>query len=140
MSYWTHINGSIRIDHIRFEEEDTLDFDEIFGKEWDFGEWDKAEEEYYLPSGSEGSLKKSVWVNPKLNSVPAYTVTIFGDLRDVETEHKFEEWLNNVTEIFEPIMIRSLIFRVDNGYGQSFIYTWNGEQIIKKEVEQCHTK
>lgn len=135
MSYWTHVNGSIRINHIRFEEEDTLDFDEIFGKEWDYGEWDKAEEEYCLPSGSEGSLKKSVWVNPELHSVPAYVVTIFGDLRDVESEYEFDEWLNKITETI-GLAIRSLIFRVDIDYRKSIIYTWNGEQIVKNCVDE----
>ena len=72
MSNWTHVAGIIRIDGLRCLDNvlDKPDFDEIIGKEclWESPEevWDDAKKnpEKYLPMGSEGSLQKTVWVNP----------------------------------------------------------------------------
>ena len=69
MSNWTHVAGIIRIDDLRLK--DTIpDFDKLIGKELHFMDtiamWDEARDhpERYLPQGSEGSLMKSVWINP----------------------------------------------------------------------------
>lgn len=96
MSNWTHVAGIIRLDSFRFNGEP--DFDKLFGKElqWnsDESEWVKADEcpEKYLPVGSEGSLSKTIWVNPDKSHIPAYTVSIFGDLRDHESAKSIIEW------------------------------------------------
>ena len=88
MSNWSHVAGIIRIDDIRPLNPNVFDADKLIGKELLFTDssetWDYAFEhpEEYLPLGSEGSLIKTVWINPKENDMDAYTVSIFGDLRD----------------------------------------------------------
>lgn len=89
MSCWLHVAGVMRIDDIRlgYDAKDP-DFDEVIGKECHYDDdeevWDDFQKhpENYLPMGSEGSLRKSVWINPDKSHCAAYTVTIFGDLRD----------------------------------------------------------
>jgi hypothetical protein len=97
MSVWTHVAGIIRIDAIRLSDE-IPDFDEIIGKEcrWEspIEVWNDQEKhpDKYLPMGSEGSLEKSVWINPSTSCMSAYTVSVFGDLRDYETPELIRDW------------------------------------------------
>ena len=98
MSNWTHVAAIIRVDSIRFDNE-VKDFTKIFGKECLFEsseeEWDDAysHPDNYLPMGSEGSLEMSVWVNPDCGCLAAYTVSIFGDLRDHDDPRAIIDWL-----------------------------------------------
>ena len=98
MSNWTHVAAVIRIDDFRVFDAQTPDWDEIFGKEILFDEpydnWEDADNhpEKYLPMGSEGSLRKSVWTNPNKCNSAAYTVSIFGDLRDHDDPDEIIKW------------------------------------------------
>jgi hypothetical protein len=98
MSNWTHVAAIIRVDSIRFDNE-VKDFTKIFGRECLFESseevWDDAYRypNKYLPMGSEGSLKMSVWVNPDPGCLAAYTVSIFGDLRDHDDPQAIIDWL-----------------------------------------------
>lgn len=100
MSNWTHVAGIIRIDEIRLDER-TPDFDKIIGKECLFESsrdvWHDCNKhpEKYLPMGSEGSLHKSVWINPNRNAVAAYTVSVFGDLRDHDDPREIIDWFKD---------------------------------------------
>lgn len=100
MSNWTHVAGIIRVDCIRGLEVKP-DFAQIFGKELHWGSTPEEWEEYathpegYLPSGSEGSLTITVWDNPKKSHIAAYTVSIFGDLRDHENSDEIIEWFKD---------------------------------------------
>ena len=115
MSVWTHVAGIIRIDDIRLG--DTLpDFDKLIGKEcqWESPTevWDDMEcrPEDYLPMGSEGSLEKSVWINPDKGCMSSYTVSIFGDLRDYEDSESIIEWFKNkINEINEIKGVRQAV-------------------------------
>lgn len=97
MSDWTHVAAIFRVDGIRAVMPDP-DFDAIFGKEclWDSpGEtWDDWREhpDEYLPMGSEGTLEKSVWVNPDGSYAAAYAVSVFGDLRDYHSVDDVVVW------------------------------------------------
>ena len=97
MSIWTHVAGIIRVDSIREIEE--LDFTEIFGKELEYDDSNFGDAEnhpdQYLPFGSEGSLKMIIWDNPNKHQMAAYTVSIFGDLRDYDEPEKIIEWFKN---------------------------------------------
>lgn len=102
MSNWTHVAGVIRVDYIKWDDEDTeLDFDKLIGKEclWgsDYEVFEDANKhpELYLPMGSEGSLQKSVWINPNDSCTARYTVSIFGDLRDHDSCDEIIEWFKN---------------------------------------------
>lgn len=127
MSNWTHVAGIVRIDFIRFEEiseQEYLDaIDEIFGKEYDYDSprelWEEAGEhpEEFLPAGSEGSLHKSMWLNPDKSCMAAMTVSIFGDLRDHDSPGEIIEWFKGKCEN-EDLMIRNAVITVEN--------EWNG--------------
>ena len=108
MSNWTHVAGIIRIDDLRLG--DTIpDFDDLIGKELHYedtiAKWDDAHyyPEKYLPLGSEGSLMKSVWINPDEDMAAAYTVSIFGDLRDHDNAQEIIDWFKKICGRFASI-------------------------------------
>lgn len=88
MSAWTQVNGSIRIRRSGWV---NLNFDKIFK----VANWDNEESirTCNMPSGSEGSLKYSVYEDDK-----QYVVSIFGALRDFSLEQngtEISEWLQS---------------------------------------------
>jgi hypothetical protein len=97
MSNWTHVAGVMRVDYYIMGD-DELDFDKLLGKEChDYDTFVDAYKhpELYLPMGSEGSLRKSVWINPNDSYLARYTVSIFGDLRDHDSADEIIEWFKN---------------------------------------------
>ena len=122
MSCWCHVAAVIRIDDIRVDETQPVDWDELIGKEciWGSGKWEdyKVNPDKYLPMGSEGSLQKSVWVNPDLSHCAAYVVTIFGDLRDCYKEDADEiiKWFKAKCKQF-GLSIRQAMITVNYEYG-----------------------
>ena len=107
MSVWTHVAGCIRVDSFRFMPQP--DFKKIFVKElWD----EKDEGECNMPNGSEGSLDYRIIRNPNPDAMSAYTIAIFGDLRDFGKEDKEElvNWWNKVLN--ECSMIRQAVLQV----------------------------
>ena len=110
MSCWTHVAGVMRIDSLRLDElegsDNSVDFDKLIGKECLFDDddsvWKEQEEhpENFLPMGSEGSLRKSVWINPDPSHVAAYTVSIFGDLRDHYSAQSIIDWFKKKCDQF----------------------------------------
>lgn len=118
MSNWTHVAGIIRIDDLRLDEEKSKkDFIKIFGNELHFNssskEWHRAKEhpEEYLPLGSEGSLEMSVWVNEDNSCMAAYTVSVFGDLRDHDNPQSIVDWFKKKCE---QLWIRDATITVRN--------------------------
>ena len=96
MSVWTHVAGVIRVDCIRGMTKKP-DFDKIFVRElWD----ENSSGLCNMPMGSEGSLDFRVIENPNKNALAAYTVVVFGDLRDfgVADIPEIEDWWNKVLE------------------------------------------
>lgn len=128
MSIWTHVAAIVRVDGIRmFDNQVGPDWDAIFGKECLFSasrdKWDDAMEhpEKYLPMGSEGSLRKIVWTDTNLSQVAAYTVSIFGDLRDYDSPESIVEWFKKIINS-DTIDVRQACITVTNGYT---IMTWD---------------
>lgn len=122
MSAWAHVAAIVRVDDFRFSDDQPIpDWDEIFGKECLFHSpvevWVDCEKhpEKYLPCGSEGSLRKTVWVNPDSHNVAAYTVTIFGDLRDFENLDEIIDWFKEKVDLGE-IAIRQAVITATNCY------------------------
>jgi len=115
MSNWTHAAGIVRVDHIRAFGE--IDFDKVFGREclWDSPDevWDEYDNhpERFMPMGSEGSLQKSVWVNPKKSHLAAYTVSVFGDLRDHHDPQEIIDWF---AEACRKVDARNAVIVVEN--------------------------
>ena len=117
MSMWTHVAAIVRIDGYYNDPDKT--FDELFGKEclWDDDDFEDVDvnPDKYLPTGSEGSLYKTVWINPNPNHFNAYTVSIFGDLRDFSDPKDVVNWFKNVVEA-KCTLIRQATITANNGY------------------------
>lgn len=113
MSNWTHVAGIIRIDFIDGLME-PIDFDGLLGKELRWG--DKRDESVkYLPLGSEGSLYKSIWINPDESHVAHYTVSIFGDLRDHDSANEIIDWFKDIC-MNHDLWIRQASITVRNDF------------------------
>lgn len=101
MSNWTHVAGIIRVDCFGDNLVDKIN--DIIGKEIHFNssrdEWKDFDKnpDNYLPCGSEGSLHMELWKNPNKSAVAAYTVSIFGDLRDHDSAIDIIKWFRNKT-------------------------------------------
>ena len=126
MSNWLHVAAIVRIDAFEgfFEEDDfhakeTNRITEVFGKELRYDD-DKSWKEYrehperYLPAGSEGSLKMSLWTNPKNNYCDRYTLSIFGDLRDRFDGQSIVDWFKDRCSKMERWTIRNACITVTN--------------------------
>ncbi len=121
MSDWLHVAAVFRIDYLRGFEENEIDFDKIFGKECLFESpeyvWDDMgnNPNKYLPSGSEGTLEKSVWINPNKSCMAAYTVSVFGDLRDADRTdcEEIERWFDKACN---KLAIRQAVITISNDY------------------------
>jgi hypothetical protein len=127
MSVWTHVTGVVRIDSIRISD-DIPNFDKYFGKEWTFDDmWDdepaykefEVNPDAFMPSGSEGSLNKSVWINPDRSEMASYVVTIFGDLRDYDTPEDIISWFKDCCK---NVWVRQAIITVETEGKEPIIY------------------
>jgi len=108
MSVWTHVAGVIRVDALP-----ALglkpDFKKIFIKKL----WDEEDEgECNMPYGSEGSLDYRIIENKDKTSLAAYTVVIFGDLRDRGTEDldNIKNWWEKTLKEFN--MVRQAVLQI----------------------------
>lgn len=146
MSNWIHVAGIIRIDGYVNDET----FDSIIGKEciWNSDKWDEYDEhpEDFLPMGSEGTLQKSVWVNPNKSSLASYTISIFGDLRDRENPDTIIEWFKNLCQKIEDsdkydvedegnifsCWIRQATIYVDAEWFGRKTYTWGIDNVTDR--------
>jgi len=121
MSNWTHVAGIIRVDGFRVGADTEPDWDGIIGKELryedDFEKWKEAEDhpERFMPLGSEGSLTKSIWANLNKSCIAAYTVSIFGDLRDHDDPDEIIAWFKDKCD---KMFVRQATITVKN--------EWNG--------------
>ena len=109
MSNWTHVAGIIRVDGMDMNmgaEEVEEVFDRVIGKECLYDSpsevWEdaSAHPDQYLPMGSQGSLRKTIWKNPDKYYLDSYTISIFGDLRDHDSTTDIIEWFKAKCEEF----------------------------------------
>lgn len=120
MSIWTHVAGIIRIDAWPGIDPEP-DFDEIIGRECLYESDDIVWKEMsnhpdcFLPKGSEGTLQKSVWINP-YPSAARYTVSVFGDLRDHYSPNEIIRWFEKVCKRINDLgyWIRNAIITAEN--------------------------
>lgn len=122
MSNWTHVAGIIRIDAIRCAEEE-IDFDALIGREYD---WElccdvQINPDKYMPMGSEGSLNKHIWINPDKRCMAAYTVSIFGDLRDHDDPQEIIDWFKSICN---KCWVRNATIVVENERNGTLSWTW----------------
>lgn len=106
MSVWTHVTGVIRVDSIRGLMP-APKFDKIFVKRL-WGDNNISN----MPTGSEGSLDYRVIENPDESAMAAYTVVIFGDLRDYGADRiqDIKDWWERVLSEFE--MVRQAVLQI----------------------------
>lgn len=130
MSIWCHVAAVVRIDDLRWDDS-TPDFEEIFGKTCKWGSsddvWNDLNEhsDKYLPCGSEGSLEMSVWKNPDISCMAAYTVSIFGDLRDFADGQGVVDWFKNK---LKDIFVRQACITVLTEGNKPITWTYSDEE------------
>lgn len=131
MSAWVHVAAIARIDFLPIlDNGEEMDFDTAFGKEclWgaDKSVWYDAQynKDDYLPMGSEGSLRKTVWVNPCKNHADRYTVSIFGDLRNVADGQWIIDWFKKK---LSKMYVRQATITVDAEYAGITTWTFDRE-------------
>lgn len=125
MSQWTHICGCIRYDALRMTGIPFATIEEIkklIGNTVKFGDEKEKWDACNVPCGSEGSIQFIFWSNPELSSLTAFTVAIFGDLRDFGLEgiSEIKDWFNRVIKA-EGLMVRSAILKIDVEGSESII-------------------
>ena len=100
MSVWTHVNGSIRIDSLRMISMGNMvsSKEDIKKRAGRIVEYDDENYETTVPLGSEGSLKYTIWEDPHESSMAAFTLNIFGDLRDYKDREPIIEWIGDITK------------------------------------------
>jgi hypothetical protein len=127
MSQWTHINGQIRIDDMRFlESEGALKVKKILGNTFDWNSTEEEEEECSVPYGSEGSLQYIIYENPNLHHLAAYVVSVYGDLRDFGDDEDVEKVKKWFTSVIDSSIIRQAILEIDvEGKGGIILYYSN---------------
>lgn len=131
MSVWTHVNGSIRVDSIRMLGKP--DFSKIFIKSL----WENTNTNCNMPEGSEGSLDFRIIENPNKDSLAAYTVSIFGDIRDYSKERlqDIKDWFERV--IKECGMIRQAILQIDfEDCDKVYILSWQNDNINEMSYQK----
>lgn len=117
MSIWTHVNGSLRVDAFRIPGMGSPPLN--MGIQASF---EDSHEPVFIPYGSEGSLVWTKWDNPSKSSLAAYTVTVFGDLRDYDNVKEIEDYLAQITK---GQMIRSGVFEVAVEGALTNVYRFN---------------
>lgn len=132
MSQWLQVAAVARIDDFRCDfvsaEEATKKFERIFGKEcsWAHGNFHDAFEhpESYLPMGTEGSLTMSVWVNPDTHCLDSYTVSIFGSLRDRDSEYA-EHIIDWFKEKVSSLSARNAVIDIESECNSHKVWVYN---------------
>ena len=127
MSVWTHVAGVARVDDLRIGPDMDIQayFDNIFGLELSYEDLCMHNYSFfgnYMPMGSEGSLTKSIWVNPKVSQIAAYTVSVFGDLRDYDEPEKIINWFK---EACSKCAIRNAVITAECERGNTLTWTWS---------------
>lgn len=115
MSVWAHVAATFRYDGVddEFMSDGAPDWDKVFGcctlepidyTDEEVDAWiESVGDAYdhpddYVPFGSEGSLQRTVWVNPCRSHAARYTVTVFGDLRDYDDVDAIHRWFDRSCE------------------------------------------
>lgn len=152
MSVWTHVAGIIRVDSFPGVDFPKPDFDDLIGKSCNWNDHEDVWADYgknpekYMPGGSEGTIEKVVWTNPDKSDLSAYTVSIFGDLRDFDESdfHKIKTWLSitfkRINDGKENAFIRQACVLVEREYGARKMYIAdiddNGIATLREETLQ----
>lgn len=129
MSIWTHVAAIIRIDSIKGFGIGPQSKEELEKALGPVAEFDGTDEEWNactLPCGSEGSLQYVIWENEDEHCISAFTVSIFGDLRDYYETESIEKWFNEFCGKF-PGLIRQAVCLAEVEYGETKVFQYKEE-------------
>ena len=132
MSQWTHVCGCIRYDALRIAGMpfNTIEsIKELIGNPVSYEDSQEKWDICNVPCGSEGSIQFVFWQNPQLNHAAAFTVGVFGDLRDFGLEDvcKIKEWFNKVTKT-KGVMVRNAILEICVEFREPIILRYEYEE------------
>lgn len=128
MSIWTHVAAIIRIDSIKgfgIGPQSKEELEKVLGPVAEFDGTDEEWNACTLPRGSEGSLKYAIWENEDEHCTSAFTVSVFGDLRDYDETETIEKWFNEFCGKFP--MIRQAICVAEVEYGETKVFQYKEE-------------
>lgn len=142
MSQWTQVCGNIRLDAMIMLDDERLTFEA-----WEsniakaFGEPISYEEvgvkKSIIPCGSEGSIKyKIVRQSNEASHLAAFTVPIWGSLRDYDSDAEIFKWIKKVSKSKDAINIRQGIIIVETSLSTSIIMYDEEKGWIKKGGEK----
>ena len=120
MSQWTHVAGCIRIDGLlALGIEPDLS---CLGRVVTWDDLDGDADPLGLPMGSEGSLRFEVLRNPDPGQMAAFTVPVWGDLRDYDDVDEIEAWFRKVV-VESGLMIRDAVLSVEVEFARRYVLT-----------------
>lgn len=136
MSYWTHVNGSIRVDSVQLKNKEIKALFKTCKFDSPFEEW----EDCNVPRGSEGSLQVLLHFNSSKYEACRVTMTIYGDLRGFEESrhHEIIEWINGIIKD-NDMSVRDGVLTLNNKtYRYNEVY--NDEyDLVSSGFELVHT-
>jgi hypothetical protein len=134
---WTHVAGIVRIDALRFSDEEsntqlTNEIKELLGTPKNYNEiefYPDGTTNTKVPYGSEGSLNYEVRLNDDYDMLPAGYISIFGDLRDFggrSDQMKIMDWIMSLSSRF---VIRQATIQINDNYEDDTVifYYYGGE-------------
>lgn len=129
MSQWTHVCGCIRVDCLRLSPEYTKaekeKLEKVLGNIVNYGD---ESYETTIPCGSEGSLQYKILENPEENSIAAFVVPVWGDLRDYGSTEEIKEWFESV---LSNLFIRNAVIAIEVEYGKSVVYSYTYDDVAE---------
>ena len=129
MSIWTHVAAIIRIDTIKglgIGPQNKEELEKVLGPVARFNSSDEDWNSCTLPRGSEGSLEYVIWENEDEHCVSAFTVSVFGDLRDYDEIESIEKWFNEFCGKFSG-WIRQAVCLAEVEYGATKVFQYKEE-------------
>ena len=125
MSIWTHVAAIIRIDSLKgfgMGPQSKEELKKVLGPVARFDSSDEDWNSCTLPCGSEGSLQYAIWENENEHCIAAFTVSVFGDLRDYNETGSIEKWFNEFCGKFPIIRQAICVAEVECGETKVFQY------------------
>lgn len=107
MSNWTHVAGIIRVNDM-YCLSGGISPQNIIGND--------------IPYGSEGRLNVEIWENPDKSCVAAYTISVFGDLRDHDSADDIIDWFKKLCNKFISIRDAIIIARNEQNGKSVWVY------------------
>ena len=121
MSQWTHVNGNIRFDAMvgLIPNQDRAAIEKVMGKTCRFDDERAISEACTVPCGREGSIQYEIYQSPDPHELAAYSVSIFGDLRDYNNLDEIKKWFEKIITTWAGI--RSAVLVVEIEYSKTVI-------------------